>query len=159
MSMIKAFQQAYESRNGDAESEDPAEEGKERIPHEEANQRPFVEVDADDAAPVTEHYGQLREAQMAMGQLLLEFEQRKEELLDDYQTARSGLQKALHSLEEAYSIPHDDTYTFNMPEHGERGLFYRNDLDEDDKRQIQQDNSDSTGREEYMTIDTTNASS
>lgn len=115
----------------------------------------FVEVPPDDAEPVADAYRELRSVQMELGSLFIHFEQQKEELLSRFENTQDHIKDILHELEREYKIPHGDEYTFNVPsEKGEEGVFYRKDLPEEERQEVQDKVDDPSGTIEHTTVDT-----
>ena len=121
----------------------------------EPTDKPFVEVPSEDARTVVDSYQRLRQLQMDLGSLLINFETQKDDLLSDFREAEENMQQSLKELERTYNIPHGDKYTFNMPSSGdEQGLFYRNDLSEEEREEVEDRIDDTEGDIERATVDT-----
>lgn len=81
----------------------------------------FVQIERDVCLPVQEKYQSLSDKQMLLGQLLLNFEEQKQQILKDMDDLRDQIEREVDALKEQHGVPlDDDNYSLNLPR-GEKG--------------------------------------
>ena len=86
----------------------------------------IVMVDGKDASIVADQYEKIRQLQIDLGALEIEYAKRKKELLEDVNQAQKQVKSKLDNLRAQYGIPDDEDYIFNLPStRGGQGVFYK----------------------------------
>lgn len=94
---------------------------------------PLVQVDPQDMEPLMDHYARLKEVQFQLSNLVIEYENKKDELISTFESTRQQAEDYTQSLREQYVDDPDREYTLNLPDQkGKPGIFSPED-DTDDE--------------------------
>lgn len=97
--------------------------------YDDDNEPPtFVEIPEEEIKSVATLHSQLSQQQMRMGQITIEYEQKKKAILENMQQTRDKIEEEIETLRHQYAIPEDnDNYILNLPsKNNPKGSFIRN---------------------------------
>ena len=77
---------------------------------------PYVELSEEDITPIREVHRDLSSCQMDLGRLTMDYERKKQEILDKMDQLRQEMEERVGLLRQEHGIPdEDDNYTLNLP--------------------------------------------
>ena len=82
-----------------------------------------VEISSEDTKKVAHLYAKANQKQMQLGHLVLEFEEKKKQLLAEMGELKESITHEVDSLRDKYCIPEEDEYTLNLPKGSKKAVF------------------------------------
>ena len=104
-------------KKGDSSSGQQMPETDEKRPsRSKATSPAYIELSEDDIAPIRDVHTELSTSQMDLGRLTMDFERRKQEILDKIEQLRQEMKERVDLLRQEKGVPEgDNNYTLNLP--------------------------------------------